>query len=73
MKKQDIIRAWRDSEFYASLSEEDRAALPMNPAALPDVEDDVLNSVAGGCISVGGSGCPTSSVCTPCPPFHCSA
>ncbi len=70
MKKKDIIRAWRDSEYFASLSEEERAALPANPAALPFVEDEVLNSVSGGC-SLPNGNCPTSKICSPCPPAHC--
>ena len=68
MKKKDIIRAWRDGEFYDSLTDEQKAALPENPAALLAVDDDVLNSVAGGC---SWSPCPTSKVCSPCPPGHC--
>ena len=67
MKKSEILRAWRDADYYASLSDEQRAAVPANPAALPEVRDDVLNSVAGGCGPVG----PSSAICTPCPPFHC--
>ena len=70
MKKTDILRAWRDADYYASLSNEQRAALPANPAALPEVQDDVLGSVAGGCgpCNCGGS---TSALCTPCAPIHC--
>lgn len=70
MKKKDIIRAWRDGEYYASLSEEQRAALPDNPAALPEIDDDVLNTVTGGC-SWGTTTCPTSGYCSPCPPKVC--
>ena len=49
MKKQDVIRAWRDGEF-------------------PTVEESVLSSVTGGC-SINN--CPTSAICSPCPPKHC--
>lgn len=70
MKKEDIIRAWRDADFYSSLSAEQRAALPDNPAALPAIDDDVLNTVTGGC-SWGGGSCPTSKICSPCPPAFC--
>ena len=68
MKKQDVIRAWRDGELYASLDADQKAALPANPADLPKVEDSVLESVTGGC---SFSGCPTSAICTPCPPMYC--
>ena len=72
MKKQDVIRAWRDGELFAELSDEERAQLPSHPVALPTIDDDVLNTVTGGC----GSGIPcqlSSGFCTPCPPNHCSA
>ncbi len=68
MKKQDVIRAWRDGEFYADLSAEQKAALPQSPAAVVEVDDEVLNSLSGGC-SFGN--CPTSAICSPCPPQHC--
>lgn len=69
MKKKDIIRAWRDGDYYASLTDEQRAALPESPAALMEVEDDVLSSITGGCSLPGW--CPTSGFCTPCPPREC--
>lgn len=68
MKKKDIIRAWRDGEFYDSLSDEQKAALPENPAAGLAIDDDVLNSVAGG----GTFSICTSKLCTPCPPLNCA-
>jgi mersacidin/lichenicidin family type 2 lantibiotic len=64
MKKRDVIRAWRDGEYYSSLSNEERAALPASPASVIDISDDVLASVAGGC-SIPGN-CPTSGYCSPC-------
>lgn len=74
MKKVDVIRAWRDGEYYASLTDEERHALPASPAAQIAIDDDVLCSVTGGCqVSFGGGMCPTSGYCTPCPPYHCSA
>lgn len=69
MKKQDVIRAWRDGEYFATLSNDQRAALPASPAAVIEVGDDVLATLTGGC-SIG-EGCPTSAFCTPCPPKHC--
>ncbi|MCG8422979.1 MAG: mersacidin/lichenicidin family type 2 lantibiotic [Proteobacteria bacterium] len=59
-KLNKIIRAWRDGEYYAELSDEQKAALPDNPAALPELDDDILSSVTGGC------GWKTSSYCSPC-------
>jgi len=46
MKRSDIIRAWRDPEFRASLGDDERAGLPAHPAA--DLSEDELGMVAGG-------------------------
>ena len=72
MKKTDILLAWRDADYFASLSDEEKAALPANPAALPEVQDEILGSVAGGCAFTAGF-CPTSALCTPCNPYECAA
>ena len=53
MKKQtltvnEIIRAWKDKNFRDSLSEEQRAQLPANPAGLVEIDDEQLLQVAGG-------------------------
>ncbi len=32
MSQADIIRAWKDEEFFLSLSEADRQLVPRNPA-----------------------------------------
>lgn len=69
MKKQDVIRAWRDGEFYSELSNEQKASLPESPAAVLKVDDEALASLTGGCSFMGG--CPTSAICSPCPPKHC--
>ncbi len=69
MKKNDIIRAWRDGDFAAQLSDAQRGALPANPAEMPAIDDDVLKTITGGCSFWGA--CPTSSICTPCPPNYC--
>lgn len=49
MKKIDVIRAWRDEEYRNSLTPEELASLPENPAGLPVMDDSVLRSVTGGC------------------------
>ena len=69
MKKSDVIRAWRDGEFYASLSSEARTSMPESPASVIELNDEALANVTGGC-SVG-TYCPTSAYCSPCPPKHC--
>jgi mersacidin/lichenicidin family type 2 lantibiotic len=49
MKKVDVVRAWRDEEYRNSLTDEERASLPENPAGMAVVKDSVLDSIAGGC------------------------
>lgn len=68
MKRKDVIRAWRDGEFYSSLTDEQRAAMPESPASVIDLDDEVLATISGGC---SFEDCPTSAYCTPCPPKHC--
>lgn len=75
MKKQDVIRAWRDPKYRRSLTAEQQAQLPAHPAAwMVGVEDDVLAGVTGGCCppaikSTAPQYC--SAICSPCPPQHC--
>jgi len=47
MTKVDIIRAWKDEEYRASLSEGERAKLPEHPAGLIELTDVELAMVAG--------------------------
>jgi mersacidin/lichenicidin family type 2 lantibiotic len=44
----DIIRAWKDEEYRMSLTEEQRALLPDNPAGLLELSEADLESVEGG-------------------------
>ena len=80
MKKKQILEAWRNEEYYLSLSEEERARIPEHPSGIVGVEDDILKAITGGCGTGGGggyttkdTGCPTSGYCTPCYPVECSA
>jgi mersacidin/lichenicidin family type 2 lantibiotic len=65
-KKVDVVRAWRDEEYRNSLTEEERAGLPENPAGTAVVEGSVLRTLAG------GSGHPTTWIdsCVQ-PPYQC--
>jgi mersacidin/lichenicidin family type 2 lantibiotic len=47
MSKIDIIRAWKDPEYRASLSEEQRAQVPAHPAGLIELKDEELTKVLG--------------------------
>ncbi|MDY7226234.1 mersacidin/lichenicidin family type 2 lantibiotic [Hyalangium rubrum] len=50
MKRELIIRAWKDPEFRARLSTEERDALPESPAgyALSELDESHLADVVGG-------------------------
>lgn len=80
MKKNiDLARAWRDEDYFLSLTEEERASLGAHPAGSVTT-DAALRSITGGCgYTVGGctvycqdtyGGFITPS-CTPCPPAQC--
>ncbi|HET9228438.1 MAG TPA: mersacidin/lichenicidin family type 2 lantibiotic [Thermoanaerobaculia bacterium] len=70
MKKKQILEAWRNEEFFLSLSEEERAAVPEHPSGLLDIDDDVLKTITGGCGPTTVKFC-TTGVCTPCGTIHC--
>ena len=44
----DVVRAWKDEEYCSSLTEEQRAQLPENPAGMIDLTDEAINEVVGG-------------------------
>jgi mersacidin/lichenicidin family type 2 lantibiotic len=50
MSPQEIIRAWKDAEYRASLGDAAQS-LPENPAGFVDLNDADLNVVNGGVIT----------------------
>jgi mersacidin/lichenicidin family type 2 lantibiotic len=42
MNKNDVIRAWKDPFYRATLSEEAQASLPRHPAGITELSDDQL-------------------------------
>jgi mersacidin/lichenicidin family type 2 lantibiotic len=48
MSQPNIIRAWKDATYRNSLSPEERAALPDNPAGVIELADADLAEVNGG-------------------------
>jgi mersacidin/lichenicidin family type 2 lantibiotic len=48
MSRLDVIRAWKDEEYYSSLSETERICLPQNPAGMVELSDAELVTAAGG-------------------------
>ena len=48
MSRADVIRAWKDVEYRASLSASEIDMLPAHPAGLVEISDADLGGVAGG-------------------------
>jgi mersacidin/lichenicidin family type 2 lantibiotic len=44
MNKNDVIRAWKDPFYRASLPEEAQAALPQHPSGITELSDDQLTT-----------------------------
>ncbi|HEX6864984.1 MAG TPA: mersacidin/lichenicidin family type 2 lantibiotic [Thermoanaerobaculia bacterium] len=72
MKKNiDLARAWRDQDYYLSLTEEERASLGAHPAGMLALEDAALQSITGGCGSMGYE-CGHEETVSVCPPLYCT-
>ena len=48
MRSEDIIQAWKDETYRDALSEDQLAYLPVHPSGMLELEDEDLESVAGG-------------------------
>lgn len=48
MLPKDIIRAWKDEEYFSSLSASEQAGLPEDPAGAIELSDRDLGEVSGG-------------------------
>ncbi|MEU7137048.1 mersacidin/lichenicidin family type 2 lantibiotic [Streptomyces sp. NPDC046261] len=44
----NIARAWKDAAYRESLTAEERAALPANPAGVVELDDQDLMELSGG-------------------------
>lgn len=58
MKKTDIARAWKDEEYYLSLTEEQRRELPASPVGTVELADSELHGFASAAW-VSGAPCTT--------------
>jgi len=47
MSKVDIIRAWKDEDYRATLTEAERALLPPHPAGLIELDDEQMKGILG--------------------------
>jgi mersacidin/lichenicidin family type 2 lantibiotic len=50
MKKEDVVRAWKDPAYRASLTAQEREALPDCPAGSPltELHEEELPGIVGG-------------------------
>ncbi len=67
MSHPNVIRAWKDEEYRASLSEAERAQLPGHPAGLVELSEDDIDLAAGGTTitwSITLPICPTFVMCS---------
>ena len=73
MKKTDIARAFRDEDYYLSLTDEERASLGAHPSGAVELNGDDLRAVAGSAISANCTRAGSTINCTPCPHLNCGA
>lgn len=50
MSDADIIRAWKDPAFRATLDAEQRSSMPPHPAGIIELSEAQLDEVAGGAL-----------------------
>jgi mersacidin/lichenicidin family type 2 lantibiotic len=67
MKRETVVRAWKDPEFRASLTSEERSALPESPAgeAFTELEEHDLAEAVGGALNFEVDGCTCSDWTVP--------
>lgn len=47
----DIVRAWKDPLYRASLTPEEQAGLPAHPAGLLELSDEQIRGIAAGVLT----------------------
>ena len=47
MKNVDVVRAWKDPKYRRSLSSDELARLPMNPAGRVELGDEEMRRASG--------------------------
>jgi mersacidin/lichenicidin family type 2 lantibiotic len=63
MSRLDIIRAWKDESYRLSLSADQLAGLPANPAGAVELTDAEAATIDGKLALAGCSGCHGSKAC----------
>ena len=65
MYNNEIIRAWKDEDYFDNLNEEQRSLLPDNPVGIVELSDDDMEIVTGGRYDrshIRGGGCGNSDL-----------
>jgi mersacidin/lichenicidin family type 2 lantibiotic len=63
MSRTDIVRAWKDEEYFDRLSAFERSQLPQNPAGIIEISDDDLLQAEGGTTFSITMGCNSLALC----------
>lgn len=63
MSKLDVVRAWKDEEYFNRLSESERSLLPANPAGVIELNDQDLTQAEGGTTLSLTLGCDSLVLC----------
>jgi mersacidin/lichenicidin family type 2 lantibiotic len=77
MKMEKIVHSWKDEDYRMSLSSDEQALLPDNPAGLIELSDAELGGMAGGMEDRSWGGCYSQrficpeSLFVPCSLFAC--
>ncbi len=48
MLNKNIIRAWKDKDYFESLSQQEQARVPENPAGMLELSEEEMYLIAGG-------------------------
>ena len=67
MSTLDVIRAWKDEEYRASLGGSELGALPANPTGMIDLSEIELSGIAGGTDGTFPTGCIPTCTLQGCP------
>ncbi len=58
MSNNEIIRAWKDEDYFNNLSQEKRSQLPENPAGIIELSQEEMEIIQGGAeFGAGVTGC----------------
>ncbi|MCP4548729.1 MAG: mersacidin/lichenicidin family type 2 lantibiotic [bacterium] len=70
MKKEQIVKAWKNAEYRETLTETERSAMPGHPCGLVELDERDLGTAAGGTDILSIWLCPTDG-CETTPFSNC--